>query len=306
MDILSEAQESLDVQAHGAQADSTKKTMPIWSMTKASRATESKVFLGNKFKQDVLGKDSPGPVYEPKRQRELPKWGFGTAPARPPSKTNKYNEPYNDLVGNIPDSAPFKFASRSCTISSLPRNAMSNAPDLKGFPAGRISPGPQRYNLDKAPPCIRLGHAPGIDQIPPSWTMRSKTKLIEEVSQTGTKIGPGYYPTPEACAPQANSTKKTLPQWSCCKHDRFKDKLQHDQGRLWDGFKEQKEKNCRLYNSSPSFSFGTSTRDHVKRLARCTTKLDEGPKGDMGHFSTRAPSLPTRLEMMKYSDVPAA
>lgn len=294
------------MQAHGVQADSTKRTLPIWTMTKATRYQDQKMFLGNKFKQDVVGRDSPGPVYDPKRQREDPKWGFGTGAARPPAKANKYNEPYNDLVGNIPDSAPFKFASRSCVIGSLPRNARSNAPDLKGFPQGLISPGPQRYNLDKAPPCIRLGHAPSIDQIPPSWSMRSRTKMNEDVCQTGTKIGPGYYPNPQACDPQADSTKRSMPQWSCCNNDRFKTKLSHDNGRLWDGFKEQKEKNCRLYNSAPSFSFGTSTRDHQKKVARCTTKLDEGPKGEMGHFTTRAPTLPTRKAMMKWSDVPAA
>lgn len=305
MDALSAAQESFVVNGCAKQADSDKRSAPRWTLPKASRATEQKMFISKKHPQDVLGKDSPGHVYEPKRQQELPSWGFGTSAQRPPSKMNKYNEPFNDLVGNIPDSSKLKYHDKQVYVSLLPRSAQSNSPDLEGYVMGAISPGPQRYNIDKCPPGVRLGHAPSIDQIPPKYTMRPKTMIMGSKSQTGEKIGPGYYPTPESCGAQASSVKRSLPQWNICKIDRFKENRSSDAGRLWDGMKEQKEKNCRMFNSTPSFSFGTSTRDHQLKIARCTTKIDEGPSANMEKMHVRAPSVAPRKEIMKYSDVPA-
>jgi len=306
MDIL-DMQVSLFVPATGKQADSCKRSGPIWSLPKSGRDDAKKVFLGKKQSQDVIGRDSPGHNYDVKRQSEDPKWGFGTAAARPPAKTNKYNEPYNDLVGNIPDSQEFKYHQRNTKIGGLRRGAPSNSPDFEGYPAGAISPGPQRYNPSEFAASkygIRLGHAPSIDQIPPSYTMRQKTKVLESESQTGPKVGPGYYPTPEACGVQASSEKKSHSKWSICKNERFSAKRVSDSGRLWDGFGDQKEKQCRMFGRSPSFGFGTSTRDHAKKIHRCDTKLDKGPAADMKKMSVSTPSLPPRHEVMRYSQVP--
>eukprot|EP00928_Gymnodinium_smaydae_P067264 TRINITY_DN50204_c0_g1_i1.p1 TRINITY_DN50204_c0_g1~~TRINITY_DN50204_c0_g1_i1.p1 ORF type:complete len:345 (-),score=49.87 TRINITY_DN50204_c0_g1_i1:129-1058(-) len=297
--------EMLKLSSHGVQADSTKRSNPRWSQSKATRDNEKKVFLGKKLAQDSLGRDSPGFAYEPRRQREDPKWGFGTAAQRPPMAPKKYNETYNDLVGNIPDSQIFKYQHRSAGFGSLPRGAMSNAPDLCGFPSGRISPGPQRYIPNKASTySVRLGHAPEIDQIPPSYTIRPKTKLMASDCQTPAKVGPGIYPVPEACCEQASSVKPSLPRWNICKRERFPEsKKLPDDGRWWDGMKDQKEKNCRQYNSAPSFSFGTSTRGHQLKVARCTTKLDAGPAADMAKLHVSAPDLAPRKEILRYSGV---
>mmetsp|Transcript_60397 Transcript_60397/g.168767 ORF Transcript_60397/g.168767 Transcript_60397/m.168767 type:complete len:320 (-) Transcript_60397:48-1007(-) len=317
MDLLSGAEESLHYTAQGVQADSLKKSMPRWSMSKASRDSEKKVFISSKQMQDFTGRDSPGFNYEPKRQNELPKWSFGTAAARPPARTNKYNEPLNDLLGNIPDSQVVKYKTVSATIGSLPRDAASNAPDFCGYVTGAISPGPQRYNVSAefdargrktrdVPRCIRHGHAPEIDQTPPQYTMRKKTKVLEAESQTGEKVGPGTYPPSVSCGTQADSNRKTMPSWGINRRTRFNERKTSDPGRLWDGMKDQKEKNCRAFSRAPSYGFGTSGREHASRVQQCFTKLDKGPSAFMAKGSQSHPHLPARKEIIRYSDVAGA
>lgn len=303
MEALEAAVESLSFPSCGPQADGTKRSQPQWSLPKAGRDDVKKVFISKKHPQDLLGRDSPGFVYSPKRQRELPKWGFGTSAARPPVAGAKYPESSNDLVGNIPDSQLFKYGQRTASIGTCPRDVISNAPDLAGFPKGAISPGPQRYNPQRAPPAVRLAHAPKVDEIPPSYTMRPKTKIIEQESQTGPRVGPGIYPVPDACGQQAASTKKSLPQWSLHKVDRFQNVRHHDSGRLWDGTGDRKLQYNRTFSASPSFSFGTSTRGQAQRVAPALTALDKGPVSQMPHRSQSHPQLAPRREVIKYTDV---
>eukprot|EP00927_Polykrikos_kofoidii_P010293 TRINITY_DN14352_c3_g1_i1.p1 TRINITY_DN14352_c3_g1~~TRINITY_DN14352_c3_g1_i1.p1 ORF type:complete len:321 (-),score=39.81 TRINITY_DN14352_c3_g1_i1:63-1025(-) len=319
MDILQTASESVFIPSIGKQADSDKQTMPGYSLGKATRDGGKKVLISNKHNQDLLGRESPGFAYfikepgspedkEPGRQRYLPKWSFGKAAARPPTKTNKYGEQYNDLVYNIPDPALFKYGTKKgVKIGSLPRGACSNAPDIEGYPRGAISPGPQRYNPAKVTQNVRLGHAPEIDKIQPSYTMRIRTKPMEPQSQTGKKVGPGSYPAPEALGQQATSEKPTGPSWGINRTSRFSDTSKvRDAGRLWDGMKDQKEKNCRAFNSTPSFSFGYSTRDGQKKITRSATAVDKGPAGKMGKPWQSHPELPYRRDVMKYSQVPTS
>lgn len=293
-------------------------------MPKASRDTEKKVFISKKHPQDLLGNDSPGPLYIPKRQRNLPSWGFGTAPARPPPAGQKYPESSNNLIGTMPDGQVFKYGSKSATIGTCPRfGAGYNQPDYDGFPPGEISPGPQRYNCypvpmpkkhekDKPWPkpdctyCHRMSHAPSVDHIPPRYTMREKTKIKELESQTGPKIGPGSYPAAEACSPQARSEKPSKPQWSFSKNPRFpQPSLLDSAGRLWDGTGERKIQFNRAYSSPASYSFGTSTRQHRKKVAPCILPKDLGPANEMGDCHQDHPPLPPRKEVLKFTDVPA-
>lgn len=303
---LDEAQESLFFPSCGKQAEGTKRSNATWTLPKSSRDDAKNVFISKKHPQDLLGKDSPGHVYEPRRQRELPKWGFGTADARPPLGGPRFPETYNDINCRLPDSQVFKYPKTSASISTCPRDVITNAPDLHGFPMGAISPGPQRYTVDKCPPCVRLAHAPEVDVIAPKYTMRPKTKILELKSQTGEKVGPGIYPVPEACGGQASSVKPTLPLWSVNKNDRFPKKIGVAESyRLWDGMGEKKVAFNRTASSPASYSFGTSTRFHAQKMARCATALDAGPAGDMPPPNVYQPSLPPRREIIRYTDVPS-
>mmetsp|Transcript_49305 Transcript_49305/g.127171 ORF Transcript_49305/g.127171 Transcript_49305/m.127171 type:complete len:307 (+) Transcript_49305:98-1018(+) len=298
---LEDAQESLFFPSCGTQPEAIKRSQPIWSLPKASRDTEQRRFISKKHKQDLLGKDSPGFVYEPKRQRELPKWGFGSADARPHLAPNRYPETSNDLCCKSPDALTVKYGNpKAASIGTAARDAPSNSPDFQGFTPGTISPGPQRYDPSKAPPCIRLAHAPSADQIPAKYTMRMKTKILEADSQTPAKVGPGTYPIPSACGEQP--VKKSLPRWSVNKIDRFKTKVEHgDSGRLWDGEGKQKIAMSRSFSAAPSFSFGTSTRAHQKKVAPALTQLDKGPAAD--HVRKDHPHIAPRREIVKYSGV---
>lgn len=305
--LLEECAEPADVRAHGVQADSTKRTNPIWGQPKATRDQRRNVYISEKHNQDLVGRDSPGFVYEPKRQRSLPSWGQGTSPQRPPAAKAKYPEPINDLMGNIPDNSTIKYRippRPNQAVASL--DAMYNQPGYTGFKAGVISPGPMRYKPNAASTlCIKHSHAPDIHKTPASWSMRERTKIIEMQPATGEKVAPGTYNIPQAHGTQPDS-KESKPQWQFYRHDRFQTKLTHgDAGRLWDAHGKQKELNSRMFNRSPSFGFGTSTRDKVKKAHPAHTEADRGPAADMPHFRRSMPELPTRKEQMKYSDVPA-
>jgi len=304
---LEAAQETIFFPACGTQAEGMKASEPTWSMPKASRDTEKKVYISKKHPQDSLGRDSPGPVYLVKRQKSLPSWGFGTAAQRPAPALAKFPESSNNLLGTMPDSQKFKYACRTASIGVCPRfGAPSNAPDLDGFPPGAISPGPQRYS---PPPdstyCHRMSWAPKGDQIPPRYSIRKKTKIIELESQTPAKVGPGVYPVPEACMPQARSEKPSLPRWSFSKKPRFPEASKPDPGRLWDGTGDRKIQFNRAYSLPPSYSFGTSTRQHRKKTGNVILPEDRGPAAALPEQHQEHPPLPSRKDVLKYTDVPA-
>jgi len=311
---LEEASETLFFPSCGRQAEAMKASEPMWSLGKASRDAEKKVFISNKHPQDMLGKDSPGPVYIPKRQRHLPSWGFGTAAARPAVAAAKYPDTSNDLLGALPDSQVFKYTNRSASVGRSARNAPVNSPEFEGYPAGAISPGPQRYRPDKAPPAHRFSWAPGADNIPPKYSIpkNNKKNLAGEVSQTPSRVGPGCYP-PElgetlqpSCGNQAKSTNPSLPQWSFSKTARFPTPHQHgDAGRLWDGMGDGKIAFNRAFSSPPGYSFGTSTRQHAKKVQRVMCGADHGPSYKMEKPRKDHPHLATRKEILKFTDVPA-
>jgi len=305
---LEAAHESLVFPATGVQAESLKASEPQWSLPKASRDTEKKVYISKKHPQDSLGRDSPGPVYIPKRQRSLPSWGFGTAQARPPPALAKYPESSNNLIGTLPDSQVFKYGSITATISTCPRFGCGvNQPDFDGFEPGKISPGPQRYKPSKdSYYCHRMSWAKDADNIPPKYSIRMKTKIKELESQTPPKVGPGVYPVQEACGEQARSEKPSKPRWSFGKGERFPQPLIHgDSGRLWDGEGVRRIQFNRAYSQPPCYSFGTATRQHRKKVAPIILPKDMGPAEDLGSTHQSHPTLPPRHEVIKYTDCPA-
>jgi len=305
---LEAARTSLFFPSTGVQAESVKPSEPQWTLPKASRATEHKVFISKKHPQDSLGKDSPGPVYIPKRQRSLPSWGFGTAIARPPLAKARYPESSNNLIGTVPDGQVFKYPSVTAAIGVCPRFGKGvNSPDFCGFEPGVISPGPQRYSPSSdSTYCHRMNHSKGADEIPPKYTMRKKTVIKELESQTPPKVGPGIYPCQEACDVQTRSEKPSKPRWSFSKTDRFPTPLVHgDAGRLWDGEGLAKIQFQRSFSQPASYSFGTSTRQHRKKVSPIILPADKGPAEDLGSNHQEHPVLPLRRDVIKYTDCPA-
>lgn len=309
--IQDNAASYVQTSALDTQHESTKTTYPKYSLPKATREGRERVFLSKKQPQDLLGKESPGFRYTPSRQKELPKWGFGTAAARPPQTKPRYPETTNDLLHSSPDADDGKVKyfgassmaqHKSCSapdakrvvIGNSSRNDKINAPDLCEFPLGGISPGPQRYRTQSCPP-FRLAHAPKVDNYPPKYSMGLKTKILGTDLQTPPRVGPGIYPVAEACGDQAKSTTPSLPKWSMHKMDRFPpNKYRRDTGRLWDGEGNRKLQFNRQFGSSPSFGFGSSTRPAAQRIAPCYTSKDGGPAATMPKQRASHPELPPR------------
>jgi len=305
---LEVAQKQIQYCGTGKQFDSVKRSEPTWTLPKAGRETEKKVYISEKHKQDSVGRDSPGPLYIPKRQRSLPSWGFGTAAARPPPAGAKYPESSNNLIGTLPDGQQFKYGSITAAIGNCPRFGKGvNQPDYCGFERGQVSPGPQRYSPTKdSTYCHRLLHAPDAGNIPPKYSIRKKTTIKELESQTPPKVGPASYPVQEACQPQARSEKPSQPRWSFSKTSRFPEPLVHGEGgRLWDGDGSRRIQFNRAYSQPPCYSFGTSTRQHRKKVAPVMTHGDGGPADELGPPHHDHPPLDVRKDIIKYTDVPA-
>jgi len=279
MDKLEAAQSTLNLSSCGPQADSKIQTQPVFSFAKETRDGREKVFISKKHPQDMLGKDSPGPLYHPKRQTQQPHFGFGSSEARPMLGGARYPETSNDLIGvTLKSTALSKYKNQgTASIGASTRQAAVNAPDMCGFPAGCDSPGPVRYKSEKIFGLHRFAHAPKADQTPPSWTIRLKTKHagVKDDGDTPPKVGPGAYKQCSGVGEQLLSTKKSLPLWSVHKMDRFqKSGEKGDAGRLWDGEGEKRLKYNRMYSSAPSFGFGTSTRGAAQRAGIIRTPLD--------------------------------
>jgi hypothetical protein len=151
-----------------------------------------------------------------------------------------------------------------------------------------------------------MSHARGADNIPPKYSIRKKTKIIELESQTGPKIGPASYPVEEACRPQVKSEKKSLPSWSFSKKPRFPEPFQHgDAKELWhDGDGKGAQRFNRSFSQPPSFSFGSATRQNRKKAGNMILPADKGPASEP-MFPLEHPELAPRKEVVKYTDVPA-
>jgi len=292
--------ESLSFPSCGKQAEGLKQSLPSWSLGKETRAAAKKVFLSNDLKQDLLGLDSPGFEYEPKRSKTAPGWSFGNAKARPPVSKARYPEASNDLLYTSPGdcAVKVKYCAKTPSIGNCPRSSVSNAPDLDAFPLGGDSPGPMRYG-GHYKPVFRHAWSPGCDTIPAKYTMRPRTKILSAESQTGERVGPGIYPVPAACAPQAKSTKKSLPTWSFGKAERFPTASGTAPGRLWDGTGEKKLTFSRAH-SAPHFGFGTSTRDVRSKVAPLLTQADKGPSSETPS-KKKHPKLSVRKEVLKFA-----
>jgi len=281
MDKLEACASQLLLSSCGPQADSKVPTSPIFTIPKASKQSRERVWISKKHPQDLLGRDSPGPAYSPKRQSHPPQSRFGTSEARPPIGGARYPDTSNDLIGvTLNDAALSQHRKQgTASIGSSTRQAQVNAPDMCAFPVGCESPGPVRYKSEGTFGLHRFAHAPKVDQTPPKYTIRIRTKNVSGPKYSGetpAKVGPGSYAQYDGVGAQLLSTKETRPKWSVHKMNRFQtlERESTDAGRLWDGEGDKKLKFSRVFSASPSFGFGTSTRGAAQRAGIIRTSLD--------------------------------
>lgn len=287
--------DSFDVKACGPQADSVKRSAPLWKQGTESRDQAKKVFISHKHGQDTIGRSSPGPVYLPKPLKEGNKWKIGTGPGRSrhvgglrENNEPQYPDPSGDLIMGTWDDRATKYRKApNVNFGTENRAAEKNTPGHEGYALGTVSPGPQKYDVE------------GFWLEGPRYSMRPKTKVREFVSNTPPKVAPGAYPIPAACGTQPDS-KRSLPQWSFSKSERFMvSKDRSKPGVTHDAEGKAAIKFQRMY-SVPSYGFGTSTRDHKKKLTPYYTPADAGPKSN-SHGSVSQPTLPSRKELIRFT-----
>jgi hypothetical protein len=288
--------DSFDVKAIGPQADSVKRSAPLWKLGTESRDQAKKVYIGPALSQDSKGRSSPGPVYLPKPLKTGNAFKIGTGPGRSrhvgglrENDEPAYPDPSGDLIHASYDPQASKFRKPpEINFGTENRDAEKNCPGLEGYTLGKVSPGPQKYDVE------------GFWLEGPRFSMRPKTKTRQFVSQTPPRVAPGAYPIPSACGTQPDN-KKTLPQWSFSKSERFQtSKDRSKPGVTHDALGNAAIKFHRM-NSVPSYGFGTSTRDHKKKLTPYYTPADAGPKGKPMAGSISQPNLPSRKELIRFT-----
>lgn len=289
--------DSFDLKSCGKQADSVKRNSPLWKLGSETRDQAKQVFISVSHTQDTVGRSSPGPIYRPPPINNLPKWKFGTGPSRSVHVGGlrekvgeaRYPETSGDLIRAHHDSQKLKFRSpQKVNFGTENRDAAKNQPGLETYPLGKSSPGPQTYDVE------------GFWLEGPRYSCAPRSKLPETICQTPERVAPGSYPIPPAVGAQPSSVKPSLPQWSFSKSERFKTTSDRTKsGSTHDALGNAALKFHRM-NSFPSYGFGTSTREHKKKLTPNYTPADAGPKGEMPQGLVKVPSLPARKEQLRF------
>lgn len=283
--------DSFDLKSCGPQADSVKRSAPSWGLGTETR-DQAKKTAGF-----AVGRSSPGPMYLPKALKTGAKWKIGTGPGRSrhvgglrENNEPQYPDPSGDLImGTWEDKATKYRRPPEVSMGTENRDAPKNAPGLEGYRLGACSPGPMKYDVE------------GFWLEGPRYSMRPKTKTRQFVSQTPPRVAPGAYPIPSACGAQPDS-KRSLPQWSFGKSERFMTtKDRSKPGVTHDALGNGAIKFHRVASIPPSYGFGTSTREHKKKLTPYFTAADAGPKSKPMAESNSVPSLPPRKELIRYT-----
>eukprot|EP00930_Biecheleria_cincta_P083145 TRINITY_DN72772_c0_g1_i1.p1 TRINITY_DN72772_c0_g1~~TRINITY_DN72772_c0_g1_i1.p1 ORF type:complete len:294 (+),score=32.15 TRINITY_DN72772_c0_g1_i1:100-981(+) len=273
--------ETISIPACGEQAESCKASAPAWSLPRATRGSAQRLHISAKHKQDLVGRDSPGPcAYSPPRPKTT-SCSFGTASRFSPSRS-RYPEASNDLLDASPDSSSVKFHSTTSTVMGFStKRAAWIAPDLNCFPAGVDSPGPQRYNPERSPssPKFSIGRS-------------KRSQITGESCCTPERVGPGLYPPG---TPDMQSQSLSSPKFSMGKAVRWKAPKKSRPVDFWDGMGEQKLVFNRTQSSPSSFSFGKASRWLEKPPRVVKTALDQGPEGTLEPLELHVPELPPRV-----------
>ncbi|CAD7970754.1 unnamed protein product [Amoebophrya sp. A25] len=289
------AKDSFDVPSCAKQPEGLKKSAPKWGFGTSKRSQAQKVYISKSHSADVLGMDSPGPLYEYSKD-STKCYAFGRAP-RPGLNADSASYPptSNDLLQihqPLPDEYKHCKAARTKFGTSL-RAAAVNAPGLEGYGPGGISPGPAHYTSN-------FGSA---NKMPPSYTMSAKVKT--GASKYEVRPGPQAYMLPGGLGAQPNARKPSLPNFSFGKAPRFKTRQEAvsmaPPGGDHDGQLRLKFQRCA--NRAATWKLGTSTRDQQRRLAPALLPEDTITKKGPGGLKVPDALIPPRKHVLKYTEI---
>lgn len=298
---------SFHYQSLGPQAQSQRKTQPVYGISKVGREAREKVFISHDHSRAAaLCRQSPigGAIYDLPSTLDL-KSGVGFSKG----KSTEFLEVKGDedidtnhALGILVDSQQFKYGRDSTIlIGTEPRGRLKDAELIKNHSAaffGRESPGPAAIG-DKFGPKFeytkkRMGNAMPFGQkcSKPDW---------QKVNSMPDNVGPGMYVRKDiAVGTQHLSHRKNQAVNAFGKAEKFGKIRSADSVSLLDAAKSAYGKQTLSKNrSEPSIGFGVGTRDRRSRTAICMTKDDLGPKAFMPKPFHAMPRLPPEHEVMK-------
>lgn len=299
--------DSFHVHSIGCQAQSQRKSQPLYGLSKVGRDQREKTFISHEAsKCTQLGRESPvgGPIYNLPSTLDL-KHGvtFATGAGCVDNFAGRQDAgiPTNDELGILVDSQQFKYG-RDATmlIGTEPRGRLKDAELIKNHAAaffGKESPGPaaigERYGPNYLPTKPRMANA-----------MPFGVKLVagwQKLSSQPDNIGPGIYPRKDiAVGAQHLSHRRNQPVNAFPRSPKFEKTKSADSVSLLEAANSSNGKQVLSKNrSEPTIGFGVGTRDRRSRTAICMTKDDLGPKAFMPKQTIQMPKLPMEREVMK-------
>lgn len=290
----------------GVQAQSQRRTIPSYGLSKVGRESREKVFISKDHSRAAaLCRESPigGAIYDLPSTLDLKSGVAFTKGSATELLKMKGDECLlsNDELNILVDSQQFKYGRDSTIlIGTEPRGRLKDAELIKNHSAaffGRASPGPaaigEQYGpkFDITKKRMAMAMPFGQKATKPDWQC---------LSCLPPNVGPGMYPRKDiSVGTQHLSQRRNQTVNAFTKAPKFAAPRNADSVSLLDAAKSCHGKQVLSKNrSEPSIGFGVGTRDRRSRTAICMTKDDLGPKAFMPKPFHAVPRLPMEREVM--------
>lgn len=296
---------SFAYQSLGPQAQSSRKTNPVYGLSKVGRDQREKMFLSKEHSRaGALCRESPigGAIYNLPSTLDTKGVTFTKGPCTEFLKVRAEDGlPTNDELGILVDSQQFKYG-RDATmlIGTEPRGKLKDAELIKNHAAaffGRQSPGPAAIGEAGGPaflatkPRMAMAMPFGV-KLESAW---------QKLSSQPENVGPGMYPRKDISIGKQNlSQRKNQPVNGFPQAPKFPSTRSADTVSLLDAAKSCMGKQGLSKNrSEPTIGFGVGTRARRDRTAMCMTREDMGPAAFMPKQHMSMPRLPMERDIMQ-------
>ncbi|CAE7258810.1 unnamed protein product [Symbiodinium sp. CCMP2456] len=287
--------DSFHVGSVGAQADSTRPTLPAHSFGTCDReSARMKVYMSRKLEKSKAKLNSPGPVYDvPSAVGAAPSFSFGTDVQRK-HDPKKYPDSTVDLTCATVDTQKVKYAKTpGCHFGTEQKLSLKNAEIIRthaGLALGAESPSALEYHVKevaKRVPAYSFGPTESMTPRKPE----PRVQLLQ--SSTPARVGPGSHPTPSSLGQQPMSPRPTAPAWTMPGRSP-REKTQTEALAIEDKvFSSIGKQVLSTIRSPPSVATTKSTRDQVNRTALFVSEMDktDTARGPKPHFNLELPAI---------------
>jgi len=296
---------SFNVASIGPQAQSQRKSIPVYGLSKVSRDQREKMFLSKEASRTTgLCRESPigGAIYNLPSTLAKNDCSFPKGPCTAFLNTKpEEHMPSNDELGVLVDSQQFKYG-RDATmlIGTDPRGKLKDAELIKNHASAffaRDSPGPAAIGEAYGPsfeitkPRMAMARPFGM-QLKSGW---------QKLSSQPDNVGPGIYPRRDvAIGQQYLSQRRNQSVNGFTRAPKFPPIPSADSVSQLDAAKSSLGKQGLSRNrSEPTIGFNNGTRDQRSRTAICMTREDLGPKAFMPKQQCFIPRLPMESHVMQ-------